>query len=193
MNIKKLIGNNAHFTINKALMKEIGLHETLLLQHFIDLQENIFGGKFYQQQQRIADELGMSVKTIQRIIKKLHSLGYIFVKKEGTPAKNYYLVNTPKITSIFQLGQIDRTSQDKLTEQVRTKWDDKEKKQIKKKKEENKKDSNSSSIEVEGEKLLENTDDLSTLIKNENLTAEQKNRKSMKMAEDLFDEYWGKI
>ena len=40
MELKQLIGNNAYWTINKAIAKKYGLNATLVLQHLIDLEEN---------------------------------------------------------------------------------------------------------------------------------------------------------
>ena len=40
--IERTISNKAFWQINKHLALSIGIRETLLLQHFIDLQSNIF-------------------------------------------------------------------------------------------------------------------------------------------------------
>ena len=79
------------------LLHKIGIIPTTVLVHLMELQRNAFGnGEFYQQQNRVADSLGLSTATIKRTIKKLKSLGLIKVQKKsvnGQPPKNFYDVN----------------------------------------------------------------------------------------------------
>jgi ribosomal protein L9 len=103
MKLKKIIGNQAHWTLNKVLVKELGLRNTLLLQHFIDLSENFFNGdEFYQQRERIMYELHLSEWDVKMALKELKDSGVIFVKRKGMPQKNYYKVNTEKVFSILK-------------------------------------------------------------------------------------------
>jgi hypothetical protein len=122
--IIKQLTSSSYWTLNKDLCRTIGLQNTLLLQHFIDLQYKVFGGnEFYQQQERIQDELGISERQVKQSISFLLKEGFIFVDKKGIPAKNYYLINEKKITQLVssnqsnQLGRIDLTGKDELTQQ----------------------------------------------------------------------------
>jgi predicted DNA-binding transcriptional regulator len=122
--IIKQLTSSSYWTLNKDLCRTIGLQNTLLLQHFIDLQYKVFGGKqFYQQQERIQEELGISERQVKQTISFLLKEGFISVDKKGIPAKNYYLINENKITQLVssnqpnQLGRIDLTGDDELTSQ----------------------------------------------------------------------------
>lgn len=100
MQLKKILGTHAYWVINKDLANDIGLHATLVLQHFIDLQSNFFeDGGFYQQQSRILEDLPISLKCLRKEIKVLQSKGFITVVKRGVPAKNHYTVNEAHILS----------------------------------------------------------------------------------------------
>lgn len=91
-NLKKIIGNQAHWTLNKELVKKIGIAETLVLQHLIDLQENVFESEFYQQIGRIAEELTLGEWKVKECLKTLKEYELIDIVKKGMPAKNYYKV-----------------------------------------------------------------------------------------------------
>ena len=61
MKLKKIIGNNAHWTLNKSLVKQLGLAETLVLQHIIDLTESAFKrDEIFQPINQMAEELGIT-------------------------------------------------------------------------------------------------------------------------------------
>lgn len=114
--LKKLIGNQAHWTLNKELVKKIGLVETLVLQHLIDLNENIFDGEFYQQMDRIAEELTIGEWKVKECIKTLKDRNLIIIEKKGMPAKNYYKINGKEIIELMikdELQQVSRKSPNK--------------------------------------------------------------------------------
>lgn len=102
MNLKNFIGNQAHWNINKHLAKELGLHATLLLQHFIDLQDSFFkDGTFWQQQERICDDLNMGTKPFRAARKVLADKGLISYKR-GHEAKYYYTLHFDAIVGMFE-------------------------------------------------------------------------------------------
>ena len=101
MNLKKIIGNQAHWTLNKVLVRKLGLTETLILQHFIDLETNVFDGEFFQQRERIQQELGLSEWIVKTALKNLKDSEVINVIKKGMPYKNYYSVNHSKVIEIL--------------------------------------------------------------------------------------------
>lgn len=100
MQLKKILGTHAYWVINKELANDIGLHATLVLQHFIDLQSNFFeDGGFYQQQSRILKDLPITIDYLRKAVKILQDKGFITVVKRGVPAKNHYTVNEGYILS----------------------------------------------------------------------------------------------
>jgi len=114
--LKKIIGNQAHWTLNKELVRKIGLTETLVLQHLIDLQENIFEGEFYQQIDRIAEELTIGEWKVKECLKSLKEYGLIDIVKKGMPAKNYYKVYGKAVLEVIskELPLVSRKSTDLL-------------------------------------------------------------------------------
>jgi|GEM_PF-6331178 len=92
--LKKIIGAQAYWVINKDLANDIGLDATLVLQHFIDLQTTFFkDGGFYQQQSRILEDLPISLDYLRKAVKVLQKKGFLSVVKRGVPAKNHYTVH----------------------------------------------------------------------------------------------------
>ena len=94
MKLKKIIGNNAHWTLNKSLVKQLGLAETLVLQHIIDLTESAFKrDEIFQPINQMAEELGITEYNVKQAVTKLKDVGLINVERRGIPYKNYYSVN----------------------------------------------------------------------------------------------------
>lgn len=82
MELKKLIGNNSYWTINKALAKEYGLNATLVLQHLIDLEENYFKGDFWQTSKSLQESLGLSKYLVSEALKLLIKSELILVENK---------------------------------------------------------------------------------------------------------------
>ncbi len=109
MQLKKLLGTQAYWTINKELANEYGLHATLLLQHLIDLRESFFtkGTPFYQQQSRLAKDLPMSEYQIRQATKVLVDADFISVQRVGVPPKYEYSIKDLNLYRFFNLTFID--------------------------------------------------------------------------------------
>jgi hypothetical protein len=102
MKLKQILSNNAYWTINKSLANEIGLDATVLLQHFVDLQDAFFkDGAFYQQQDRLINDLPLTRDYLRKATKVLVKKGFITVVKRGVPAKNHYEVLEKNILSFL--------------------------------------------------------------------------------------------
>jgi hypothetical protein len=120
---KKLLGKNASWNVNKNFAKKLGLETALLLTHFIDLSEVVFNGldRFYQQIDRIKEELCLSEYSIKNSLSTLKKLGIIDVIKVGMPAKNYYKLNHDAIVDLLQNDDnslVDTKSTDLLDEDI---------------------------------------------------------------------------
>jgi hypothetical protein len=115
-NIIKQLTSSSYWTLNKDLCKKIGLQNTLLLQHFIDLQYKLFGGKeFYQQQERLQEELGLTEWAVKQSINYLLKNEIITVEKKGIPAKNYYLISEERINLLLSGNTSDQLGENHLT------------------------------------------------------------------------------
>jgi len=115
-NFIKQLTNTSYWVINKDLCKSIGLENTLLLQHFIDLQYKIFGGnEFFQQQERIQEELNFTEYQVKKSTKFLLKNNLINVIKKGNPAKNFYSINELEIIKIIDSNSPNKSGENHLT------------------------------------------------------------------------------
>ena len=101
--IKNTLSEKAFFQVNKILLQYLGSHEAaIVLAHYLELQENLFGGKeFYQQQERVMDNCMISEFKLRNVNTLLQDLEILSIKKRGLPAKNYYYVNLDKLAEIL--------------------------------------------------------------------------------------------
>jgi biotin operon repressor len=145
---KKLMTKGAYFPVNKHLAKQLQSNDAaILLQHFIDLQYLFKGREFFQQMDRLAEEINVSEYKIKECVKYLKEQGLITVEKKGMPSKNYYTINfdvleelmsrplTSELKTEPQVGDIqwdenEPTSELKTEPQVSSntnhKWDENE-------------------------------------------------------------------
>ena len=114
--LSKTLGKTAYWTVNKELVKFIGLESTLILQHIIDLQDAFEKDEIFQSQPQMAFELGISEYSIKTRIPELVKLGLVNVIKKGVPCKNYYSTNDEKIIKILLNGLDDTKSTDLLVD-----------------------------------------------------------------------------
>lgn len=91
--------------VNKHLAKYLGSNDAaLLVSHFLSLQEEVFGGKpFYQQQERILQELNIKLPTLRKLITLLEAKKLLTYDKKGMPAKHHYFINTQELYKIVGL------------------------------------------------------------------------------------------
>ena len=116
MKLKKIIGNNAHWTLNKSLVKQLGLAETLVLQHIIDLTESAFKrDEIFQPINQMAEELGITEYNVKQAVTKLKDVGLINVERRGIPYKNYYSVNSDMVMD-FMSGSYSPTIESNSTQ-----------------------------------------------------------------------------
>jgi len=116
INLKKIIGNNSHWTLNKSMVRAIGLNETLVLQHIIDLESVFRREEIFQPVHKMADELGISEYAVKQAIGKLKSVDLISVERKSVGYMNFYSVNPEKVIE-FMSGSGQPTSELKSTHQ----------------------------------------------------------------------------
>jgi len=118
MTFIKQLTSSSYWSLNKTMCRKIGIINTLILQHFIDLRYKVFGGEFYQQQDRLQEELGLTEWQVKQSIKFLIENKFIVCVKRGVPAKNYYNISEEEITGLVsenstnQLGGFHLTRQE---------------------------------------------------------------------------------
>ena len=81
--LKKLLGKEAYWTINKDLSRKIGLEQTLVLQHIIDLTESAFKrDEIFQPISEMKDELGLTEFSVKKAVKELADRKFINVVRK---------------------------------------------------------------------------------------------------------------
>jgi DNA-binding transcriptional regulator GbsR (MarR family) len=111
----KEFGLSSFWMVNKTLTKKIGIQQTVILQHLIDLQNNVFGGKeFFQQQERLMEEFNLSRRQISQSIDELITLELITCNKKGVPAKNYYFVQEQKVMELLSNNTSTESDSDNI-------------------------------------------------------------------------------
>jgi hypothetical protein len=118
MKLKKFIGNHSHWTLNKQLVRNLGLTETLVLQHIIDLTESAFKRpEIFQPIGEMSIELGITEYSIKQAIGKLKSLELIYVERKSIGYKNFYSVNSERVLKIIN-GDESLVSSNQLTSEL---------------------------------------------------------------------------
>jgi len=118
MLLSKSIGKNSYWSLNKQLVRVLGLESALILQHIIDLQDVFKKNEIFQSQPNMAQELGITEYAIKNRIVELSKGGYINIVKKGVPCKNYYSTNDEKIIDILVTELDDTKSTDLLGESI---------------------------------------------------------------------------
>jgi len=121
-----ILSSDAYWTVNKKLAKKIGLMETILLADLISKQEyfkkkNMLtdDGYFFNLQQELQQQLDIGEYKLRLLINNLQKSGFLLIKKQGVPAKNYYKINEDKILetlSILREPSVPRNSKVKTRE-----------------------------------------------------------------------------
>jgi DNA-binding MarR family transcriptional regulator len=107
ISLKKLIGQTAHWTINKDLVRKIGLTETLVLQQIVDLNYVFKKKEIFQSIGDMAAELGITEYSIKSAIAKLKSLNLIGVQRKSVGFRNFYSVNFNSIKELMDSESFD--------------------------------------------------------------------------------------
>lgn len=101
--LKELLDQGNFITLNRALIKNIGLNETLILSELIS-RDNQFSKEkeqdkdgFYFSQEKIKEIFGFSLPTIISIIKNLERMTILGITKKGLPKRNFYKIDYERI------------------------------------------------------------------------------------------------
>lgn len=124
-NLLKVLSNDNFLMINKDLIKELGLEETVLFAELCyeqfywetnnKLQED---GTFYSTVENIEERLGLKKKKQLAILKKLKELNLIKIKYHDTPRKRYIKVNVLELEKIQDKYKKKRIDENILLEET---------------------------------------------------------------------------
>ncbi|WP_338964075.1 hypothetical protein [Fusobacterium nucleatum] len=114
---KQLLMSSNYYTLNKQIVKELGIESAFLLTILIEASDGLADeeGWFYQTIEKIGELTGIGRHKQDKIIKELIELKILEQKNKGVPCKRYFKVNYEMIENlVFQNQQSSLSENDKL-------------------------------------------------------------------------------
>ena len=99
--IIELLSQDGYYTLNKRLVKLIGLENAFLLSCFID-KYKFFNEEFFYTKENILNDTRLTEYSLNASLKFLRDNNLITIIKKGCPAKNYYNINFDKIQNLLE-------------------------------------------------------------------------------------------
>ena len=122
---KQLLMSSNYYTLNKQIVKELGIESAFLLTILIEASDGLSDneGWFYQTIEKIGELTGLGRHKQDKIIKELIDLKILEQKNKGVPCKRYFKVNYEMIENlVFQNQQSSLSENDKLDCQKKTNY-----------------------------------------------------------------------
>lgn len=116
--VSKLLSTDGYIQVNKALIKELGLHESILIgelcseYNYWESKNKLVDNMFFSTRENIENNTGLNEHYQRKALKTLKEKGIITVERKGLPAVNFYKIDFDKILSILT----SRCSQDEELE-----------------------------------------------------------------------------
>lgn len=101
--ISKLLGTDGFIVVNKTLIRELGLHEAIILgelcseYNYWEKCNKLEDDMFYSTRDNIEYNTGLNEHYQRKAMTTLKERGILEVKKRGVPAVNYYRINFDKL------------------------------------------------------------------------------------------------
>ena len=114
---KQLLMSSNYYTLNKQIVKELGIESAFLLTILIEASDGLADneGWFYQTIEKIGELTGLGRHKQDKIIKELIDLKILEQKNKGVPCKRYFKVNYEMIENlVFQNQQSSLSQNGKL-------------------------------------------------------------------------------
>ncbi len=122
---KQLLMSSNYYTLNKQIVKELGIESAFLLTILIEASDGLADeeGWFYQTIEKIGELTGIGRHKQDKIIKELIELKILEQKNKGVPCKRYFKVNYQMIENlVFQNQQTSLSKNDKLDCKKSVNW-----------------------------------------------------------------------
>lgn len=107
MNVLKLIASSGFITVNKEIIKKVGLHEAIMLgdicskyQYWLDRGE-LKDSYFYCSSEMFEEDTTLSWHQQKKAIDNLEKAGLIETKLEGLPRKKFFKINEESLEDLF--------------------------------------------------------------------------------------------
>ena len=110
---KQLLMSSNYYTLNKQIVKELGIESAFLLTILIEASDGLADneGWFYQTIEKIGELTGLGRHKQDKIIKELIDLKILEQKNKGVPCKRYFKVNYEMIENLVFQNQQSSLSQ----------------------------------------------------------------------------------
>tara|TARA_R110002020_G_scaffold134275_1_gene299777 strand:+ start:804 stop:1424 length:621 start_codon:yes stop_codon:yes gene_type:complete len=104
--MKHLLSSTAFIILNKALSKEVGLKEAILLADLISKEEYFIAngmtdGWFFNTEANIEKDTTLNSYHQRKCLKTLKKRKLVEVKRKGIPAKQYFKINEEQVLKIL--------------------------------------------------------------------------------------------
>lgn len=99
--ILELLSQDGYYTLNKKLVKLIGLENSFLLSFFID-KYKFFKEEFFYTKENILNDTRLTEYSLNSSLKFLKDNNLISIIKKGCPARNYYDINFKRIEDLLK-------------------------------------------------------------------------------------------
>ena len=116
--ISKLLSTDGFITVNKTLIRELGLHEAILIgelcseYNYWEKCDKLENDMFYSTRDNIEYHTGLNEHYQRKAMVTLKERGILEVKKQGIPAVNYYRLNFDKILTLLSTSSSSREQLD---------------------------------------------------------------------------------
>lgn len=110
MSILKLLASTNYITVNKTLIKELGLEEALIFgvlcseQTYWESENKLKDGYFFCTVDKIEELTTLSDYKQRKAINHLKEKNYIITKIEGLPATRYFKINEEQVLKLFEIS-----------------------------------------------------------------------------------------
>ena len=116
--ISKLLSNDGFIVVNKSLIRELGLHEAIMIgelcseYNYWEKCNKLDNEMFYSNRDNIEYNTGLNEHYQRKALTTLKEKEIIDVIKKGLPAVNYYKINFDKILNILSTSSASREELD---------------------------------------------------------------------------------
>lgn len=101
MMILDIIASKNYIIYNKTLAKELGVESAIVFGVLCDYQR-IFGQEeFYQEQDQICEDTGLTKYAVRSAVAKLKEIQLISAEVKGVPARYFYKINQEKLCEML--------------------------------------------------------------------------------------------
>lgn len=119
MSLLKLLASSNYISVNKTLIKTVGLEEAIILgelcseyEYWLEDNKLTEDGMFYCTSSKMEENTGLSEYQQRKAIRTLENLDILITKLKGLPATKYFMINESMLWSFLQ------TSSEKTKELV---------------------------------------------------------------------------